>query len=140
MSFGKKIKTARELLGMSQLALAMKCGWDSQSRVGNYEKDLREPNFCDLKKLAKALEQPIIYFLNNEDDDQEGMEQEQGLFSGNKSTHTQDLSEMERSVLDLFKQLTTRQQQGILNEIRAVYQLNEEIVATYHKRNRQKGE
>jgi len=137
MRLGDKIKTAREFLGMSQLALAMKCGWVSQSRVGNYETGLREPNFCDIKKLARALERPVIYFLDSEDDVAGDTKTRKNSLSGSKSVLTHDLNEMEKSVLDLFKQLTVSQQQGILNEIRAVYHLNEEIVATYRKRNKQ---
>jgi transcriptional regulator with XRE-family HTH domain len=123
MSLGYKIKSARELLGISQLTLAMKCGWDSQSRIGNYEQDLREPNIRDLKKLAKALERPLIYFLEGEDEGR--------IVDGSAS---QTLTEVEKNVLGMFKHLTASQQRGILNEIQAVYRLNEEVVATYRKR------
>lgn len=40
---------------MSQKDLALACGWESQSRIGNYEKDVRQPNLGDLGKIAKAL-------------------------------------------------------------------------------------
>lgn len=40
---------------MSQAELARACGWASQSRVANYEKDVREPSLMDIDSLAKAL-------------------------------------------------------------------------------------
>lgn len=41
---------------MSQAELAKACGWASQSRVANYEKDMREPSLMDIKSIAKALQ------------------------------------------------------------------------------------
>lgn len=40
---------------MSQQELANACGWESQSRIGNYERGTRQPNLQDLEKLAGAL-------------------------------------------------------------------------------------
>lgn len=40
---------------MSQAELARACGWASQSRVANYEKDMREPSLMDISALAKAM-------------------------------------------------------------------------------------
>jgi len=37
---------------LSQAELATQCNWNSQSRVANYEKDLREPSLDDLAMLA----------------------------------------------------------------------------------------
>lgn len=44
---------------MSQQELAFACGWESQSRIGNYERGLRQPNLQDLKKLSDALKVPF---------------------------------------------------------------------------------
>ncbi|WP_085600698.1 MULTISPECIES: XRE family transcriptional regulator [unclassified Pseudomonas] len=54
-TLGNRIKQLRKVLGMSQQALAHACGWDSQSRIGNYEKGTRQPNLQDLEIIATAL-------------------------------------------------------------------------------------
>ncbi len=40
---------------MSQAGLAKACGWASQSRVGNYERDTREPTLEDIALMAKVI-------------------------------------------------------------------------------------
>lgn len=54
-TLGSRIKTLRTAKGMSQKELAQACGWESQSRIGNYEKGTRQPNLQDLGKIAAAL-------------------------------------------------------------------------------------
>ncbi|MBV7492945.1 helix-turn-helix domain-containing protein [Pseudomonas sp. PDM24] len=54
-TLGSRIKRLRKQKGFSQKQLAEECGWSSQSRIGNYESDLREPNLADLTLLAPAL-------------------------------------------------------------------------------------
>lgn len=54
-TLGSRIKRLRKQKGFSQKQLAEECGWSSQSRIGNYEGDLREPNLADLTLLAPAL-------------------------------------------------------------------------------------
>jgi phage repressor protein C with HTH and peptisase S24 domain len=54
-TLGTRIKQLRKAAGLSQQALAQACGWESQSRIGNYEKGTRQPNLQDLEKLASAL-------------------------------------------------------------------------------------
>ncbi|MGJ8524133.1 hypothetical protein R84981_002851 [Carnimonas sp. R-84981] len=54
-SIGGRIKKARLDAGMTQPELAKACGWASQGRVSNYERDLREPKSSDVEVLAKAL-------------------------------------------------------------------------------------
>lgn len=57
-TLGARIAHYRSLAGLSQAALAKACGWASQSRVGNYEKDTREPSLDDIALMAKALRVP----------------------------------------------------------------------------------
>lgn len=59
MTLGERIRAARKARGLSQPALARLCGWDSQSRISQYETDNREPQLDDLKKIARALGVPI---------------------------------------------------------------------------------
>jgi phage repressor protein C with HTH and peptisase S24 domain len=54
-TLGSRIKRLRKQKRISQKALAEACGWSSQSRVGNYESNLRQPNLKDLTLLAPAL-------------------------------------------------------------------------------------
>lgn len=64
-TLGSRIAHYRKLKGLSQQALANECGWESQSRIGNYERDTREPSFEDLKRIAKALEVSLNDLLNS---------------------------------------------------------------------------
>ena len=53
---GERLKTLREKAGLSQAAFAEKCGWASQSRVGNYEKGVRKIGADDAAIMAAALD------------------------------------------------------------------------------------
>ena len=55
MKIGTRIAELRVARGWSQRDLAMRCGWDSQSRIGNYERDSREPSLGDIEIIAKAF-------------------------------------------------------------------------------------
>jgi transcriptional regulator with XRE-family HTH domain len=54
-TLGDRIAYYRNRSGMSQRALALACGWESQSRVGNYESGTREPTLEDINAMARAL-------------------------------------------------------------------------------------
>ncbi|MDW0360853.1 LexA family transcriptional regulator [Halomonas venusta] len=54
-TIGSRIKEARIRAEMTQPQLAKACGWSSQGRVSNYERDLREPKSGDIAAIAKAL-------------------------------------------------------------------------------------
>lgn len=64
-TLGSRIAHYRRLKGLSQQALANECGWESQSRIGNYERDTREPSFEDLRRIAKALKVSLNDLLNS---------------------------------------------------------------------------
>lgn len=60
-TIGLRIKTARVALAdktgerISQKKLAQMCGWeDAQSRVGNYENNIRKPSPEDIQRIAKV--------------------------------------------------------------------------------------
>ncbi|BAN49096.1 helix-turn-helix domain-containing protein [Metapseudomonas resinovorans] len=63
-TLGSRIAHYRKLKGLSQQALANECQWESQSRIGNYERDTREPSFEDLKRIARVLEVTLNDLLN----------------------------------------------------------------------------
>ena len=54
-TLGSRIAHYRKLAGLSQEGLAKACGWASQSRVGNYERDTREPTLDDVAKMARVM-------------------------------------------------------------------------------------
>lgn len=54
-SIGERIAQARRAKEMTQPQLAKVCGWDSQGRVSNYERDRREPKSNDMRTLASVL-------------------------------------------------------------------------------------
>ena len=54
-TLGSRIAHFRNRAGLSQAKLAKLCNWKSQSRIGNYEKDLREPTLADLDLIASVL-------------------------------------------------------------------------------------
>lgn len=67
-SLGQRIARLRREHGLSQGALGDLCGWEKgQARIGNYERDLREPNITDLRLLAKALEVSLMEIIEGSD-------------------------------------------------------------------------
>lgn len=54
-TLGERIARLRRAKNHTQGSFAEACGWDSASRVGNYERDLREPNLADLRRMASVL-------------------------------------------------------------------------------------
>lgn len=54
-TLGDRIRSARKAKGWSQSALASMCGWDSASRVGNYEQGTREPSLDDIRMMTSKL-------------------------------------------------------------------------------------
>ncbi|PKM30213.1 MAG: hypothetical protein CVV07_07285 [Gammaproteobacteria bacterium HGW-Gammaproteobacteria-11] len=55
-TLGERIARLRRAKGLSQVALAADCGWENgQARIGNYERDKREPSLTDLRTLANSL-------------------------------------------------------------------------------------
>jgi phage repressor protein C with HTH and peptisase S24 domain len=63
-NLGSRIKRLRKKKGISQQTLAELCGWSSQSRIGNYESNIREPNLADLLLLAPALDVSITELMS----------------------------------------------------------------------------
>ncbi|PHR17865.1 MAG: transcriptional regulator [Sphingopyxis sp.] len=68
-SLGKRIKHYRKEAGLTQGQLAKACGWGSQSRVGNYELDTREPSFADLEAIADAVGVDITALIKRSDNE-----------------------------------------------------------------------
>ena len=63
--FAQKLRKARELKGISQRELGLLTGLSDKS-ISAYEQGRVMPPLDILPKLAKHLNQPISYFLNEE--------------------------------------------------------------------------
>lgn len=66
-TLGNRIARLRKARGYSsQAALATACGWEkAAARIGNYEKDKREPNLADLRTLAAALDVTLMELIED---------------------------------------------------------------------------
>lgn len=67
-TIGSRIREARIEEGLTQEELAWRCGWDSQGRISNYERDLRTPGWEDLERISYALTKPLAWFFASSDD------------------------------------------------------------------------
>lgn len=78
-TLGERIRSIREAKGLTQNDLALRCGWDTagQGRIGNYEKDRREPNLSDLRRIADALN---VSLLDLVDDQGSGVSEEPATY------------------------------------------------------------
>lgn len=65
-TLGSRITRLRHAKNLSQTELGNRCGWEKgQARIGNYEKDKREPGLSDLRLIAKALDVTLIDLLED---------------------------------------------------------------------------
>jgi len=62
-TLGERIARLRKAKGYTQGTFAEACGWESPSRVGNYERDLREPSLDDLRLMAKVLDSSLMELI-----------------------------------------------------------------------------
>jgi len=62
-TLGERIARLRKRQGYTQGTFAEACGWESASRVGNYERNLREPSLDDLRLMSKVLDVPLMNLI-----------------------------------------------------------------------------
>lgn len=67
MTTGQLIKAARKRAGLTQMELAEKLGVPYQS-VGQWERDIRNPKYESLYRIAAALDTSISFLLGHGDD------------------------------------------------------------------------
>lgn len=77
MKIGDRIKQARQSIGVSQPKLAELCGWDSQSRISQYENGKREPVLEDIRRLSKATGVSFGWLATGENDSDGTLSQEE---------------------------------------------------------------
>lgn len=66
MEFKDRLAARRKELRLTQEKVAELCGYATQSRISNYERGDREPEFSDLKKLTKALDWTVGQMFGEE--------------------------------------------------------------------------
>jgi transcriptional regulator with XRE-family HTH domain len=64
--FQERLRTARDLRGLSQTQLATNAGLPASS-VSHFESGARKPSFDNLKRLASALDVTTDYLLGRSD-------------------------------------------------------------------------
>ena len=69
-SFGMKLKQYRKNNNLTQEELAAKLGTTKQS-ISRYESDQRSPKITKVGEIAKLLNLPLSYFLDDEESEQE---------------------------------------------------------------------
>ena len=61
---GKKIQKARDELGLSQEELACRLGY-TQAALSNYELGKRRLYLANIEQIARELDKPLSYFLED---------------------------------------------------------------------------
>ena len=63
---GKRIREAREALGISQRELALELGYESSTAISYIESGDRKISVVDLEKVAKHLGRDIRFFIGQD--------------------------------------------------------------------------
>lgn len=69
-AFARRMKVARQLLGISQMELGVRAGIEESSasaRINQYERGKHTPDFLTVRNLAKVLDVPTAYFYAEDD-------------------------------------------------------------------------
>jgi Predicted transcription factor, homolog of eukaryotic MBF1 len=69
--YSRRLREAREALGISQKALGIQAGLDefvASTRINRYETGVHQPDLHILKRLAEVLDRPLAYFYAEDDD------------------------------------------------------------------------
>jgi len=68
--FPRRMKAARDKLGISQMELGVRAGIDefsASARINQYERGKHAPDFLTVRNLAKVLGVPTAYFYAEDD-------------------------------------------------------------------------
>lgn len=68
LTVGKRIRWTRRAMGLSMDKLAARLG-TSRRQVIRWEQDVNRPGPVYVARLAEVLEQPLSYFLNDDEED-----------------------------------------------------------------------
>jgi transcriptional regulator with XRE-family HTH domain len=101
MKFGHKIKQARNEAGLTQEQLGIKCGWSTgnpQSRIGNYEKDVRNPSATDIAIIANVLNKGILFFYDQAED-APGIAESPGNYTQQSALSNEQIDMLEKVII-----------------------------------------
>ncbi|WP_313068404.1 helix-turn-helix domain-containing protein [Atlantibacter hermannii] len=111
---GERIKTLRIQKGLNQAQAAKLCGWSTPSRLANYESGLRNVGADDAMVLARVL----------------GTTPGELLF-GERGEEDKWLTEKQREMLSLFKQLPETEQDKMIEVFQIRLKEIDEYVEKY---------
>ncbi|WP_284961980.1 helix-turn-helix domain-containing protein [Citrobacter portucalensis] len=111
---GERIKALRIQKGLSQGQVAKSCGWSGASRLANYESGARNVGADDAIALARIL----------------GTTPSALLF-GERGDEDKWLSDKQRTMLDLFKQLPDAEQDRMIDLFQVRLKEIDEYVEKY---------
>ena len=133
-TIGQRIRIAREYLSaerqrrVSQAELAELCGW-GQTRIGNYERDIRTADADAVAKIAEVTgcrAEWIQFGTGTMHAYQEGMRA--GInFERNCQSIATDFTQKHQALIRLFDGLTSEQQDACLRDLEATQRRNAEI-------------
>lgn len=98
-TFGRRLKEARKVQGLSQKDLGIKAGLDefiASTRVNRYEKGIHEPDCNIATQLATVLEIPRAYLYADDDDLAEMIKLFSRLDSSDRHALILELREIDR--------------------------------------------
>lgn len=108
--FALKLKELRENLGLSQRSLAVKLGV-SQSTVGMWESNQREPNFKTIEELANFFDVTTDYLLGRTDNKKPVVDDDIGYDDFTYAMHNESkelTDEDKEMLLDMARMLKKR--------------------------------
>ncbi len=103
MTIGQRIKARRVQLGMTQLELAQKLGYESKATIARIEADSRNLKQSKIKAIADALDTTPSYIMGWDDEP-----------ADSSSLSSENLSQEDIQLLEIIKKLTPEQKQAFL--------------------------
>lgn len=120
MTVGEKIKEARQLKGLTQQELADLLGYKSRSSINKIEVGERDIPRSQIVVIARALGVTPAYLMGWED---EKAAPKTEPISDKKL----ELTENEKAIVDIFKNLTETQQGELIGRAKAMAEMNEDL-------------
>lgn len=112
---GNNILNLRKSLGLTQEELAQKVGYKSKSTINKIEKGINDIPQSKILKIAEALETSPEQLIGREDDTD----------NNNQSDDKISLTERERTMLELFNNISEDNKNMVIEMIRAALKAKE---------------
>lgn len=113
---GNNILNLRKSLGLTQEELAQKVGYKSKSTINKIEKGINDIPQSKILKIAEALETSPEQLIGREDDTDN---------NNNQSDDKISLTERERTMLELFNNISEDNKNMVIEMIRAALKAKE---------------